>query len=397
MAPGRPGDGLWWFGADVTSVQVTWRQLPEGRVTVVAGAGRVEIDHTGGPGSVRVDDLVPGAAAHLRLDGPEGRTWHRRIRTLDPPPGRELFRFATISDLHLGEQRFGFLNTIAEHPVPAQAHPVRATQAAIAEAEEWGAQLLIVKGDMTRGGEADEWDQFAELVEPFEGPVLATPGNHDSFQPPRTGLHRLPGPLARAPGRHVLSAADGLARVGLDPRPLQVHDVDGLRIVLVDTSLPDRRTGQMVRVDEVAEAAACDRPVFVVLHHQLRVTSAPTYLPVGIDHESSRRFVAELARANPATFVSSGHTHRHRRHQLGSVVVTEVGSTKDFPGTWAGYVVHEGGIRQVVRRVGRPDVLMWTDRTARAALGAWGWWSPGRRRDRCFTHRWPLDAHRGAR
>ena len=73
----------------------------------------------------------------------------------------------------------------------------------------------------------------------------------------------------------------------------------------------------------------------------------------------------------------------------GHVVVTETGSPKDHPGTWTGYVVHEGGIRQVVRRVARPDVIRWTERSRRAAGGAWGVWSPGRLTDRCWDLPWP--------
>ena len=88
-------------------------------------------------------------------------------------------------------------------------------------------------------------------------------------------------------------------------------------------------------------------------------------------------------------FVTSGHTHRHRRRRHGTAVITEVGSPKDFPGTWAGYVVHEGGIRQVVRRIARPDVLRWTERSAAAAFGLWCRWSPGTLDDRCFAHTWP--------
>jgi hypothetical protein len=71
------------------------------------------------------------------------------------------------------------------------------------------------------------------------------------------------------------------------------------------------------------------------------------------------------------------------------VLVTEVGSVKDHPGTWAGYVVHEGGIRQVVRRVMAPDVLGWTEATKRALFGVWGRWSPGSLDDRCISHPWP--------
>ena len=69
--------------------------------------------------------------------------------------------------------------------------------------------------------------------------------------------------------------------------------------------------------------------------------------------------------------------------------MTEVGSTKDYPGTWTGYVVHEGGIRQLVHRVEEPSCLAWTDRTRRAFGGVWRWWSPGTLADRCFTIPWP--------
>jgi hypothetical protein len=87
--------------------------------------------------------------------------------------------------------------------------------------------------------------------------------------------------------------------------------------------------------------------------------------------------------------ITSGHTHRHRRHDLGGIVATEVGSTKDYPGTWAGYAVHEGGIRQVVRRIESPDCVAWLERTRAAALGRWGRWSPGELADRSFSYAWP--------
>jgi hypothetical protein len=70
-------------------------------------------------------------------------------------------------------------------------------------------------------------------------------------------------------------------------------------------------------------------------------------------------------------------------------VVTEVASTKDHPGVWAGYAVYEGGIIQVVRRILHPDAMGWTELTRRAAGGAWGPYASGRLSDRCFTHVWP--------
>ncbi len=68
--------------------------------------------------------------------------------------------------------------------------------------------------------------------------------------------------------------------------------------------------------------------------------------------------------------------------------MTQVGSTHDYPGTWAGYVAHDGGLRQVVRRIVAPDAIAWTERTRHVLFGLWGRWSPGRLQDRCFTLRW---------
>jgi len=50
--------------------------------------------------------------------------------------------------------------------------------------------------------------------------------------------------------------------------------------------------------------------------------------------------------------------------------------------------VHEGGIRQVVRRVAAPEAMAWTERTRRVLGGLWGWWASGRLADRCFTLGW---------
>ena len=143
------------------------------------------------------------------------------------------------------------------------------------------------------------------------------------------------------------------------------------------------------RAGLVAEVAAGGRPAMVALHHPLDRWPVPTHYPPGIPQAQGDRLVAELARANPATLVTAGHTHRNRRRRRGPLTLSEVGSTKDYPGQWAGYAVHEGGIRQVVRRIADPSVMAWTESTRRALGGVWGWWSPGRLSDRCWSLTWP--------
>jgi hypothetical protein len=111
--------------------------------------------------------------------------------------------------------------------------------------------------------------------------------------------------------------------------------------------------------------------------------------PPSISWRDSVSLTAKLAAANPATLLIAGHTHRNRRYRVGGVTVAEVGSPKDYPGQWAGYAVYEGAIRQVVRRVERPDAIAWNQMSGRALGGIWGWWSPGRMADRCWTLEWP--------
>jgi hypothetical protein len=113
----------------------------------------------------------------------------------------------------------------------------------------------------------------------------------------------------------------------------------------------------------------------------------PTHPPPGVPARDANPFLDAVAAAHPATVVTSGHTHRHRARRHGPLLVTEVGSTKDYPGTWAGYLVYEGGIVQTVRRVMAPEAIRWTERTARMFGGAWGRWSPGRLDDRCVAQR----------
>ena len=368
-----------------TAIQVTWRALGPGPVTVRCGDASATVEPTRAgpaPGAVVLDGLEPGVTytVEVRAEGLRGGVHRQRITTLTPPPGEELFRFATISDLHLGLQFFGFRHTMTERPAPAVPHPERCATAALDELQAWGAQLLLAKGDLTNRGQTEEWEALDRVLRPVPIPVLVTLGNHD---------------VARTAGRvdpHVALAHAGRRA----PSPVEHLDVPGLRIVMTDSTVPGHHAGRVghltAPVTELTRTA--DTAAFVVLHHYLVRLPIQTFWPPGVPARDADPFLDALAEANPATLVTSGHTHRHRRFHHGPVVLSEVGSPKDYPGTWGGYVVHEGGIRQVVRRIMRPDVLPWTDYTARAALGAWGLWSPSIRSHRCFSHPWPARPRR---
>src|SRR5205823_6261041 len=102
----------------------------------------VDIEAQGAPGAAVLEGLRPGTAHVLRLVGRP----IARFRTVDPPPGRLLYRFATLSDLHIGDRRFGALFHFGERRRPGQEpFPLRCARAALHEALAWGAQAVVVK------------------------------------------------------------------------------------------------------------------------------------------------------------------------------------------------------------------------------------------------------------
>ncbi len=362
------------FAVEPEAVQLTWARLAAGTVPVRAAdaaTGEVvvelEVVADGGPGAVTLNELAPDTAYEITVGA-------RRLtaRTPAPPPGEELFRFMTLSDLHLGQVDFGLVLKMHEKAVE-DVHTLRGTRAGLAEGSAWGAQHLFLKGDMVDRAAEAEYDLLGKVLAEAGLPTDAIPGNHEV-----------------KPYREV-DADIAFATLGLTPihDGLRTLDLPGLRVVLVDTTSAGQHGGRVDHaLPRIAEAID-GRPALVLLHHHLEPIPVQTFWPPGVPFAAGRRFVDAVAEASPAAVIASGHTHRHRMHRHRNVVVTETGSPKDHPGTWTGYVVHEGGIRQVVHRVARPDVINWTERTRHAAAGVWGHWSPGTLAQRCWALDWP--------
>ncbi len=356
------------FALEPTAAQLIVRSHQDEH-TVTADGREVTVRMRGHVGAAVLDGLAPATGYDLTLDGRAAG----RLRTLPEPPGRYLGRFATVSDLHLGETGFGRAPRLRLSADPATAHPVLCLGAALGELRAWGAEGLIVKGDVSHDSRAHQYELAAKLLAGLPHPLWVIPGNHDG------GNHR------HDDGGEIL-ARHGIA-LHHTTTPIEVG---GLDVVLANTVRPGHEHGYAPPLDDALfDLLRRRRPTMVVLHHQLMTAHIPYYLPPGVPGPASRALLAQMGGANPATLVTTGHTHRHRRRRHGPVVVTEVGSVKDHPGTWAGYLVYEGGIVQTVRRIMDPAALAWTERTRTSAFGAWGRWSPGRLPDRSFTHVWP--------
>jgi 3',5'-cyclic AMP phosphodiesterase CpdA len=312
-----------------------------------------------------------------RYDGLDANTTHDldgvSVRTLERADGELLCRFATVNDVHFGETEAGRIDDLPDGPIRraapgAEPYPEVMNRAAAAEMAEIGPVAVIVKGDLSVDGEQAEWDAFEACYRrPFGDRLHVVRGNHDAY-------------------RHQAEYA-GDERI----------ELPGVIVALLDTAIPGATTGtitpaQIDWLDDVC--ATADRPVFVMGHHQQWIGAGPDAKRsddyFGLHPDASDALDALAVRRSQVIAYSAGHTHRHRVRSMARSLVPsiEVGCTKDFPGTWAEYRVHEGGITQVVHRMSSPEALAWSEscRGLYRDFGIdYGTYALGTLADRCFT------------
>jgi len=326
-----------------------------GELTTVAS--RYAVVHTGSEVR-RYEDLEPDTEHDI--DG-------IAFRTL-PEPGELLATVATVNDVHFGETVCGIIHGADMGPTFSSApgdppYPEVMNGGAVAEIGALDPDALIVKGDLTNGGTDAEVDAFLAAYAPLADRMTWVRGNHESHK--------------------------GLQRGAV---PVQTVDLPGVRIVLLDTSLEGVENGgvdtdQLARLDTLA--AEADRPVLLMGHHHAwnpDSAERPEHY-FGINPDDSEKLVDIVARRSRIVAQLAGHTHRNRvRHfaATGTVPWVEVSCVKDYPGAWAEYRVHEGGIVQVFHRISTPEALAWSEQTRHMYAGLYADYAFGTVSDRNF-------------
>jgi 3',5'-cyclic AMP phosphodiesterase CpdA len=294
------------------------------------------------------------------------------VRTLPRPSGELLCRVATVNDVHFGETEAGRIDDLPDGPIRrsepgADPYPEVMNRAAAAEIADIDPVAVVVKGDLSVDGRPEEWAAFEDCYRTAFGDRLhVVRGNHDAY-------------------RHQAEYAGD-----------QWIALPGAAIALLDTTIPGATTGtigaeQLDWLDE--RCAASDRPVIVMGHHQQWIGGpegkrSDDYFGL---HPDASDALDELVERRPVVIgYTAGHTHRHRVRPMtrSGVPSVEVGCTKDFPGTWAEYRVHEGGIEQVVHRMSSREALAWSEscRHLYADFGVdYESYALGTLPDRCFN------------
>lgn len=234
-------------------------------------------------------------------------TDHRRDDWSTPdgsPVQRPTHVLAHLSDTHLTPEGVRY-NAVLD----ADAALGRAVDL-LADAVTDGRRLdgVVVTGDLTDTGDPDAYRRLREALERLGVPVVYATGNHDV----RTEFHR--SLLGRESDRPIL----------------QVHDLAGLRVVVLDSTIPGHGHGRLDRahLDELAAVLADPAPhgTVVALHHAPLPAPSPLLSYFALESASRAALAAAVADTD-VRLVLAGHHHLPQAGMLGRVPVAVAGST----------------------------------------------------------------------
>jgi len=172
---------------------------------------------------------------------------------------------------------------------------------------------VLVSGDLTNDSSARSFERVRELLAPLPMPVHVLPGNHDEREALRAWFTEDEAPHVHgAPFQYAVRCR-------------------GVRLVVVDTTLPGRDDG---RLDagarawlETELAAEPGTPTIVAMHHSPLVTGIPGLDDFGLPAADRAALGAILAGSPQVRRVVGGHVHLAAFGVLGGCAVVSCPST----------------------------------------------------------------------
>jgi 3',5'-cyclic AMP phosphodiesterase CpdA len=196
---------------------------------------------------------------------------------------------------------------------------------------------VVMTGDLVDFGRPAEYAHLAELLEPLKIPVYLMPGNHDD----RDALRR------SFPGHTYLGTGEFLQ---------YTVDIEGVRLLALDTSVPGRSEGMLCerRLAWLAQELQRSRGmrVIVAMHHPPFKTFIGHMDKIGLQ-SGSDELAALLAKHDHVQRVICGHLHRAIDARFGGTIASTSPSpahqvcldlSPDAPSMWTleppGFRVH---------------------------------------------------------
>ncbi|MEP6562631.1 MAG: metallophosphoesterase [Nakamurella sp.] len=171
---------------------------------------------------------------------------------------------------------------------------------------------VLVSGDLTDSGDPAAYRRLAAAVNSLPSgptqPIFVT-GNHDI----RTEFHR-----------------ELLHRSDTDGPILQVHDVGGLRVIVLDSTIPGAGHGRLTAAHLSELRAELTHPApagtIVTLHHAPVPPPSPLLSYFALE-SGSRRALAQAVQGTDVRLILAGHHHLAQSAMLGGIQVAVAGST----------------------------------------------------------------------
>jgi predicted phosphodiesterase len=294
------------------------------------------------------------------------------VTTLRPPHGEFLFQFATMNDVHVGEEVAGLiiigdqvLNEGFTWQDENNPYWLFMNNAAVKEINERGADFVIIKGDITSEHRKEEFEKAKEIFSLLTMPYFVLRGNHDRIDDDPENYYVNVFDLENyAPlGNHYTIDSHGHFYISFDYK--------GIHFVGLDSA--DIDGGGKICDEELAWLQADltmnqDKIALIFLHHPVVAQSGDVAGVAGILNDSaSREQFLRIISDNPQVkAVFSGHTHRNKVNYSDSapgVVFAETGSTKEYPGGYTIYRVYSGGFMSNFYKSSCPECREWSDIT----------------------------------
>lgn len=186
---------------------------------------------------------------------------------------------AQLTDLHVcapGALAYGRVDTMAH------------LAAAVDHLNALRPDGIVITGDLTDHGSTEEYTHLRPALDRLEAPWWPIPGNHDG--PPFWDAF-------------ADRMTDPVRDVG------HVVDLESLRLVLLDTSVPGAAHGEITeaRAPWLAEALSARRPTLLAMHHPPFGTGIAHMDAIGL--RGGER-LADALRPAPPLAVACGHIHR---------------------------------------------------------------------------------------
>lgn len=380
-----------------TSASLTWETNVPAYSSIRYGTERGRLDKTvrrNGP-PVRfhhctITGLEPGQTVYYVCES-DGATLSRgprspgKFTTLVPPPGKERFAFAQLTDTHVGQsavcrfvERGRELSEGVTWPDRSMPFWALSVGAAIYEINERKVAFTVIKGDVTHHSAATEFPLAKRLFDRLDAPYYVLDGNHDNL----ALLLRTFG-LARPfysfdhEGFHFVALCSDILRGGV-----AAHVADQLAWLKADLARskgkwtflfthhpvpPDlRRPGGSSwgkRLFELGKDLASSSLGGRAAYAMDIATGRLAHIPP----ETSRALAALFREHGRCAGLFSGHLHRNYvgtwPEETGTMPYIETASTKEYPCGYAITRVFEGGYMQTYHTPRDPRVLEWSAMT----------------------------------